>query len=147
MAARRPTPRQRRKGTASTSVYLDWIEHLADASKTRTVIVAHKRDADVLKSLGVRNVYYPIEPYFRFLDSIIKIKRECILLFDATRPGNSVSERVGSDLNQHGIKTNTRFRKLLFTSANKELGGLLKFIHQQVMGAERKHAAGPAHGL
>jgi hypothetical protein len=75
------------------------------------------------------------------------MKRECILLFDATHAGNVACERVKSDLQNMGVRVNTRFRKLLFVSANKEVGGLLKFLHAQVMGTERKDAVGPPHGL
>ncbi len=146
MPARRGQPRRRRKATANTSEYLSWVEHVRNASKKCTVIVGHKKDADVLKSLGVQHVYYVLEPYFRFLDDVVNLKRECVLLFDATHKGNVVCEQVKSDLQQHGIKTNTRFRKMLFTSANKELGGFLKFIHAQVAVSTRTHEAMP-HGL
>ncbi|MEM2915933.1 MAG: hypothetical protein QXT19_01040 [Candidatus Woesearchaeota archaeon] len=147
MAGRRGKPRVRRKATAESSEYLEWLDHLTDASKTRTVVVGHKADADVLTKLGVENVYYLQEPYFRFIDLLVSLNRECILLFDANHAGNVACERVGSDLLQHGIKINTRFRKMLFLSANKDLCGLLKFLHKQVMASERRHVAGPPHGL
>jgi 5S rRNA maturation endonuclease (ribonuclease M5) len=124
-------------------VYVEWLQHVRNASKKATVIVAHKRDATVLQSLGVQHVYYLQEPYFQFLDAIVKLKRECILLFDGTRAGNSRSQRVGSDLLQHGIKINTRFRKLLFVSASKEIGGLLSFLHKHVAMSHRVHEAMP----
>lgn len=143
MAARRAQPRLRRKKTESVSIYIDWLAHVRNASKRCAVIVGHKRDADVLASLGVQHVYYVQEPYFHFLDGIAKLKRECILLFDATHAGNVVCERVKSDLQQLGTTVNTRFRKLLFLSASKELGGLLSFIHKHVAVSARVHAALP----
>jgi len=143
MTGRRAQPRRKRKATANVDIYIDWLAHVRNASKKSTVIVGHKRDADVLKSLGVQHVYYVQEPYFKFLDAISKMKRECILLFDGTHPGNVISERVESDLQQHGLKTNTRFRKILFTSSNKEVGGFIKFIHKQVAISSRTHAALP----
>lgn len=147
MSSRRGKPRVRRKGSRNTGTYLQWIDHIVNASKTCTVVVAHKSDADVLKRLGVQHVYYVQEPYFKFLDAIAGMKRDCILLFDATHAGNVACERVKSDLQKMGVAVNTRFRKLLFVSANKELGGFLKFLHAQVMGTERKDAVGPPHGL
>ncbi len=140
MGGRRAKPRTRRKGTESTDVYADWVQHVCNASKKSAVVVQHKRDAVVLKAMGVKNVYYVQEPYFKFLDALTNLKRECILLFDATHAGNVVCERIKSDLQHHGIKVNTRFRKILFTSANKELGGFLKFLHEQVVSTPRKHA-------
>ncbi len=147
MGGRRGKPRVRRKATAEAGDYLEWLEHLVNASKTRIVVVGHKADADVLANLGVRNVHYLQEPYFRFIDGIIGLGRECVLLFDANHAGNVVCERVASDLLQHGIKINTRFRKMLFVSANKELCGLLKFLHKHVMASKRRHDSGPPHGL
>ena len=143
MAARRAQPRLRRKKTESVSIYIDWLAHVRNASKKCAVIVGHKRDADVLASLGVQHVYYVMEPYFRFLTGVSELKRECILLFDATHAGNVMCERVKSDLQQLGTKVNTRFRKLLFMSASKELGGLLSFIHKQVAISPRVHEALP----
>lgn len=143
MPARRSQPRLRRRKSESVGVYVDWLNNVRNASKSRTVVVQHKRDAEVLKGLGVQHVFYVQEPYFRFIDAIVRLKRECILLFDGTHKGNSVCERVRSDLLQHGIAVNTRFRKILFTSPNKELGGLLSFLHKQVAVSLRVHEALP----
>lgn len=143
MAGRRAKPRTRRKATRESSEYVDWVQHVRNASKKSTVVVHHKRDADVLKAMGVQHVYFVQEPYFRFLDALANLRRECILLFDATHAGNVICERVKSDLQNHGVKINTRFRKILFTSANRELGGFLKFLHEQVTTTPRKHEALP----
>ncbi len=143
MAGRRGSPRSRRKGSADVDVYADWISHIRRASKNCAVVVSHKAEADILGQFKVQHVYYVQEPYFKFIDALVKLNKECILLFDATHKGNVECERVASDLLQHGIKVNTRFRKMLFTSANKELGGLLTFIHKHIAITPRTHEALP----
>ncbi len=143
MAGRRGKPRSRRKGSADVDVYSDWISHIRRASGDSAVVVGHKKEADILKGFNIKHVYCLQEPYFRFIDSLVQLRKECILLFDATHAGNVVCERVASDLLQHGIKVNTRFRKMLFTSASKELGGLLAFIHKHIAISPRTHEALP----
>jgi hypothetical protein len=39
---------------------------------------------------------------------------------------------------QHGVKVNTRFRKILFTGKLKTLSGFLKFIHRSIGLSEKK---------
>ncbi|MEM4240263.1 MAG: hypothetical protein QXK08_03665 [Candidatus Woesearchaeota archaeon] len=143
MAGRRGKPRSRRKGSADVDIYAGWISHIRSASKNSAVVVGHKKEADILAGFGVKHVYYLKEPYFRFIETLMKLNKECILLFDATHSGNVDCERVASDLLQHGIKVNTRFRKMLFTSACKELGGLLAFIHKHIAITPRTHEALP----
>jgi len=144
MAGRRGKQRSRRKGSADVAVYVDWISHIRRASRDCAIVVSHKAEADILRQFRVQHVYYVQEPYFRFIDTLVKLNKECILLFDATHRGNVECERVKSDLLQHGIKVNTRFRKMLFTSANKELGGFLTFIHKHVAISPRTHEALPS---
>lgn len=144
MAGRRGNPRRRRKGTKDIDAYVEWLKHIRSASRNCAVVVSHKAEADILRQFNVKHVYYVSEPYFKFIDTLVKLNKECILLFDATHRGNVECERVASDLLQHGIKINTRFRKMLFTSANKELGGLLTFIHKHVAITPRTHEALPA---
>ncbi len=118
----------------------NWIEVLRKASVERTVLVQHKRDADVLKSLHVQHVYYEQEPDFKVIEAIVDLGKECLLLYDATRAGNTACARMRSKLEHRGVKVSTRMRKILFTSSCKELGGFLKYIHEQIMPTERKHA-------
>ena len=79
---RKPKP----AGECPIDKYQDWIEHLANASEERIVLVQHKSDSEVLKSLGVKNVFFYREPEFDCLQEIIDSGRECILLFDVSRP-------------------------------------------------------------
>ncbi|MEM4254341.1 MAG: hypothetical protein QXR48_03080 [Candidatus Woesearchaeota archaeon] len=144
MAGRRGNPKAKRKGSTDVDVYVNWLSHIRRASKDCAVVVSHKAEADILRQFNVKHVYYVQEPYFKFIDTLVKLNKECILLFDATHRGNVECEHIKSDLLQHGIIVNTRFRKILFTSANKELGGLLTFIHKHVAITPRTHEALPA---
>lgn len=132
---RKPKP----AGECPIDKYQEWLNHLANASEERVVLVEHKKEAEVLKALGVRNVIYYQKPEQDLIDAIADMKKECILLLDADRPSNKECERLKTLLNQNGVKTNTRFRKVLLTSQFKELSGLLKYLHTHVADTPRKH--------
>ena len=120
---------------------LNWIDVLKNASRERNVMVQHKRDGDVLKSLGVRNVYFEQEPEFKTIEQLENDGKECLLVYDATHAGNTACARMRSKLEHRGVKVSTRMRKILFTSACKELGGFLKYIHAKILPTERKHGS------
>ncbi len=143
MAGRRGTPRRRRKASRSESVFVDWIEHVRNASQKCSVVVSNKRAADMLRRFNVKHVYYIKEPYFKFIDSIVKVRKECIILIDADRKGNTLAAKVQNDLQNQGIKINHGFRKILFTSACKNLAGFMAFLHKQVAISPRQHEALP----
>lgn len=127
------------KAEEPLDMYLEWIEKLKRASKSRIVLVKHKSDADVLQSLGVKNLIYYTEPEEDLIQRIVGMKKECLLLIDADRPNNELSERIESRLQQEGIKVNTRFRKILFLSPFRELSGLLAYVHKHLTDTPRKH--------
>jgi 5S rRNA maturation endonuclease (ribonuclease M5) len=110
-----------------------------NASAKSTVLVQHKKDAEILRSLGVKHVYYYQEPEHQLLQAIADIRRPCIVLWDATRPGNAKCQRITDTLQKLGVEVNTRFRKFLFTTPFKALSGLLSFIHAHVYDSPRKH--------
>jgi 5S rRNA maturation endonuclease (ribonuclease M5) len=119
-----------------------WMQHVKNASKKCMVVTQHKKDRDVLKSLGCKNVVYPKEPEADFILSLVDREKECILLFDADRQSNSKCQKLRAKLEQQGLKVNTRFRKILFTEKSKTMSGILKYVHQ-LAGSERKHAGLP----
>lgn len=139
MGGRRSNPRAQRKGECGVDLAEEWLNKVRNASKTHTVLVNHKKAADILKGLGVQNVYYYVEPEFQLLQAIADVGRPCIVLWDATRPGNTKCERVKQKLQNLGVKVNTRFRKFLFTTPFKELHGFLAFVHKHVFDSQRKH--------
>ena len=134
-----------RKSTPSNAPSLDkinnWIKVLRRASVTRTLLVQHKRDADVLRSLHVQNIYYEQEPEFKVIEALVDLGKECILLYDANRAGNTACARMRSKLEHRGVKINTRMRKILFTTNIKELGGFLRYLHESILSTPRKHEA------
>lgn len=121
----------RTKGNQAEKIQ-EWIKHLANASKSRVVLVEHKKDADVLSCLGVSHVYWYVnkEPAYKLLDRIGQA--ECILLFDVDRKSNAKCEKIKALLQEHGYVVNTRFRKFLFTIELKELGGLLTYMNENL---------------
>lgn len=123
---------------SSIDKLLNWLGVLKRASRTRTILVQHKKDADVLQSIGVKNVVWQIEPDYKLVDIITN--KECWLVFDANRPGNKACARTRALLERNGIIVSTRMRKLLFSSHIQELSGLLKKIHQE-LNTPRKHEA------
>ncbi len=127
----------RTKGNQPDKLH-DWLQHLTNASKNCCVLVQHKHDADVLSSLGVNNVIWHAdgEPDYNVLDRIGD--KECILLFDADRPSNERCERIKQVLEENGIKTNTRFRKVLFTTEFKEVGAILAYFDNHIATTSRR---------
>lgn len=119
-----------------------WMDHVRKASKKCMVVTQHKKDRDVMKSLGCKNVVYWKEPEVDFIQSLVDTEKECILLFDGDRPSNSKCEKLRAKLQQNGVKVNTRFRKIIFTESAKTFSGLLKHVHQ-VAGSERVHLGLP----
>lgn len=140
---RRNNPKAQRKGECKIDLYSEWLAHLKNASKTRLVLVKSKRAHDVLKRLGIKGTLYythaNFRPEYRLIDFLEKQDKEVILLFDADRPGNSACEKLRAKLQQNGIKTNTRFRKILFGCEQKSLEGFLKYLHGHVANTPRKH--------
>lgn len=122
----------------------NWFKTLINASKERVVVVEHKSDAQILSFLGVSNVvfYQPREPEYKMVDRMGDSNKECILLFDADRKSNATCEKLKALLQQNGIRTNTRFRKVLFTTEFKELGGIITYLKKQINTSPRKSIAG-----
>ncbi len=135
--ARKSRPTKQKE--CKDDIYVEWLDHVKNASKERVVFVMHKKDADVLASFGIKNLFYYTEPEFKLLEQIKDEDKECILLFDASRPANKLCEHLKSELEQMGVKCNTRFRKILFTSQFKELSGLNKFLRIHVDPSARKY--------
>lgn len=139
MAGRRSNPRAQRKGECDIDLCEDWIKHVRNASKNSSVLVNTKKAADILKSYGVQRVFYYQKPEYQLLETIAEMKKPCILLWDATRPGNTQCERIRSKLQNLGVRVNTRFRKFLFVTPFKTLNGLLAYIHKHVYRSQRTH--------
>ncbi len=119
-----------------------WAQHVARASKKCMIVAQHKKDRDVLKTLGCKNVVYPKEPESDFIQSLVDKEKECILLFNGDRQSNAKCEKLRAKLQQQGVKVNTRFRKIIFTQSEKTFSGLLKHLHK-IAGGERVHLGLP----
>ena len=130
-----------RKGATDIDLYTEWLKKIMNASKDKIILCHHKKDTDVLASLGANqtNLRYYTKPETDLLANIADTGKECVLLFDANRPANEVCARITTQLQQHGVKTNTRLRKVLLTGDFKELSGLFRFLHKKVANTTRKH--------
>lgn len=117
---------------------MDWLSHLRKASADRIVLVQNKADADKLSELGVRNLVFYAEPEFKLIERIAESGKECILLFDTDRPSNERAERLRSLLQEHGVKVNTRFRKVLFSTELKDVAGITAYLKKHVCTSERQ---------
>lgn len=137
---RRANPKAQRRGECDLDLCAQWVDHVANASENSVVLVNTKKAADILKSYGVKRLIYYQEPEFELIQTIIEFNKPCVLLFDATRPGNKRCEKIRSQLQKNGVRVNTRFRKFLFTTPFKTLNGLLAYIHKHVYDTPRKHA-------
>jgi len=135
-------PRKLSSSVGELDKLIHWMDHIKNASKKCMVVTQHKKDRDVLKSIGCKNVIYPTKPESVFVQKIIDFEKPCILLFDGDRKSNSKCQKLRSLLEQNGIKVNTRFRKIMFTQASKTVAGLVKHIHR-LAGSERVHRGLP----
>jgi len=121
---------------------LHWMKHIKNASKKYLIICQHKKDRDVLKSLKCKNVVYPMDPVEDFVDAIIYTEKPVILLYDGDRKSNQKCIKIKSLLQQHGVKVNMGFRKIIFLLQDRTFAGLLKDLHRQA-GSERVHSGLP----
>lgn len=140
MGGRRANTQAQRQGAHDLDLCTEWLDHVRNASRTHTVLVNSKKAAGFLKQFGVQRVFYYQEPEFQLLEAIAEMGKPCILLWDATRPGNAKCERVKQKLQNLGVTINTRFRKFLFTTPFKDLNGFLAYVHKHVYDSPRKHS-------
>jgi len=137
--ARRANPQ--RRGTRNIEVYNNWIKTLANASKTRCVVVQNSKAKDVLKNLGVKNVHCWHGKEYVMIEKLCKMDKEVLLIFDTDRNSNAKCQKIRYLMERDGLKVSTRFRKLIFASQLKTVNGLVKFIKQQVAMGPRKYAS------
>ena len=119
-----------------------WMDHIRKASKKYLIVCQHKKDRDVMKSLKCKNVVYPMEPVEDFVDAIIYTEKPVILLYDGDRNSNAKCIKLKGLLQQHGVKINMGFRKIIFMQKSRTFSGLLKHLHS-LAGTERIHSGLP----
>lgn len=118
--------------------YLNWLKALKNASSTHWIVCQTKRDRDGLRMLGVRNVYYPLDPFVDFVDILSSANKPIILLYNTDRRSNQKYERLRGLLQQRKVKVNPRFRKILFVQKNRTVRGIINEIHR-LAGSDRVH--------
>lgn len=129
-------PRKDYSTIGNVDKLVHWMDHIKKASKKFTIVCQNKKGRDVLRSLGCKNVVYPLEPVEDFVDMIASYERPAILLYDGDRNSNSKYMKIKSLLQQHGVKINSGFRKIIFAQKSRSFSGLLKDL-SAMSGSER----------
>ncbi len=95
--------------------FSDWKKKLIEYGNREdtVVIVEGKRDEDVLKRWGVKNVF-PIKGR-RFYDILEEVEycELCILLIDVDKQGEKIFTRLRDMLKREGIPVDTAFREYM----------------------------------
>ncbi|RLE38853.1 hypothetical protein DRJ17_02760 [Candidatus Woesearchaeota archaeon] len=122
-------------------VFRDWVDHLRNASKDKIILVQYKTDKDELEQLGIKNILYLTKPEYKVIEQIASTSKECILLFNVNDKSNELCQKIRAKLEENGVKVNTRFRKLMFTTDMREIRGLIKYIRNKATWEEGKRVA------
>ncbi len=131
--ARKPKP----AGDSKTDKFIDWSNHLINASRKRLILVSKKKDLDVLKTFGVHHVYWVKKPLYKALDAIVEINKDCILLFDTGKAGNEIAEKFKTLLEQNGVKVSAGYRKYLLVEHIQDVSNVFKHAMRRA-GTDRK---------
>jgi len=129
-------PRRSYSTIGEVDKLVHWMDHIRKASKKFTIVCQNKKVRDVLRSLECRNIVYPLEPVEDFVDMVASYERPVILLYDGDRNSNAKYMKMKSLLQQHGVKINSGFRKIIFAQKSRTFGGLLKDL-ATLSGSER----------
>ncbi len=129
-------PRRSYSTIGDVDKLVHWMDHIRKASKKFTIVCQNKKVRDVLRSLKCKNIVYPLEPVEDFVDMVASYERPVILLYDGDRHSNTKYMKMKSLLQQHGVKINSGFRKIIFTQKSRNFGGFLKNL-SVVSGSER----------
>jgi hypothetical protein len=113
-----------------------WMDHIRKASRKFTIVCQTKKARDVLRALKCKNVVYPLEPVEDFVDMVASYGRSAILLYDGDRNSNAKYMKIKTLLQQHGVKINSGFRKIIFAQKSRSFSALLKDL-SAMSGSER----------
>lgn len=126
------------KGETELDKFHSWIEHLKNASETKVILVEGKNDKKALESFKIKNIIYLKDSLYKVVEDIAETGKQCILLVDLDAEGRKLHARLLSDLQANGVKVNTRFRKLLFTTRIRTIEAIPKYIERQLTLTPRK---------
>ncbi|MDP4012614.1 MAG: toprim domain-containing protein [Candidatus Nanoarchaeia archaeon] len=135
------TTRRKNKGTdAELDKFKNWVENLKNASENHIILVEGKSDKEALASFGIKSsaIVYLKGPLYSVVESIAKKSKECILLMDLDAEGRKLQERLLTDLQANGVKVNTRFTKLLYTTKIRNIEAIPKYIEKHLTITPRK---------
>ena len=112
--------------------FRQWIKHLRIKSKKIPVIVRGEREKRRLAGLNVKNIYILKDPYFALAEKLADKYKEAILLFDVTKSGHKVYEKLQREFERTGMKIDNRFRQFIYHTKQKTIQGLLTYIEKHL---------------
>ena len=108
---------------------LDWIGRLREISETAAVIVEGKRDYQLLKRLGVKNLYaLSGKNYFDLLEELPEEISEVVLLTDVDKQGERIFRKLKEIFESQGITVRGEFRRILKELEVEEVEQLSEFF-------------------
>ncbi len=123
-------PRKTLKKESVLDKFRQWIKHLRIKSKQIPVIVRSEIEKKRLKALKIKNIYVLRDPYYSLAEKLAKKYKEAILLFDVTKSGQEVYEKLQREFELVGIKIDNRFRQFLYHNKRKTVRGILTYIEK-----------------
>jgi len=125
-------PRKTLRKESVLDKFRQWIEHLRIKSKKIPIIVRGEREKKRLAAFGIKNIYVLKDPYYALAERLAKKYKEAILLFDVTKSGQKVYEKLQREFELVGIKIDNRFRQFVYHIKPKTIQGLLTFIEKRL---------------
>jgi 5S rRNA maturation endonuclease (ribonuclease M5) len=125
-------PRKTLKKATELDKFRQWIKHLRIKSTKIPVIVRGEREKKRLAELKVKNIYILKDPYFALAEKLADKYKEAILLFDVTKNGHKVYEKIQREFELVGIKIDNRFRQFIYHTRQKTIQGLITYIEKHL---------------
>jgi 5S rRNA maturation endonuclease (ribonuclease M5) len=123
-------PRKTLKKASELDKFRQWIKHLRIKSEKIPVIVRGEREKRRLAGLKIKNIYILKDPYFALAEKLADQYNEAILLFDVTKNGHKVYEKIQREFELVGIKIDNRFRQFIYHTKQKTIQGLITYIEK-----------------
>ena len=130
-------PRKNYATASEHDKWVNWISALRSASRHRIVLCEKRQDAVALARFGVSHCTWLRVPEYEELEAIAMSRAECILLLNVNKHADHKCEQLRAELEELGVKVNTRFRKILFTTHAKEVSAIQTYLQKHVY-EERK---------
>ncbi len=98
------------------------------------IVVEGEHDRDALENLGLERIFILNKTgvsIFNRIDDLIKQlqnKEHCVILTDLDKKGKAYYKMIRKELENHGLRPNSRMREILERSRVSHIEGLDKFL-------------------